>query len=54
MSERTRRVLLLADALAREMAHRDHELALGDAGDGLAPESVTEAPTESATIKETA
>ena len=61
MSERTRRVVLLADtqthmmpALAREMARRDHDLVLGDAGDGLAPDSTTEAPTESATIKETA
>ena len=41
-------------ALAREMARRDHDLVLGDAGDGLTPDSATETPTESATIKETA
>jgi NAD(P)-dependent dehydrogenase (short-subunit alcohol dehydrogenase family) len=48
MSERTRRVVLLADtqthmmpALAREMARRDHDLVLGDAGDGLAEELIS-------------
>ena len=45
MSQRTRRVTILADtqthmmpALAREMARRDHDLVVGDALDGLADE----------------
>jgi NAD(P)-dependent dehydrogenase (short-subunit alcohol dehydrogenase family) len=45
MTERSRRVVILADAqthmmpaLAREMAQRDHDLVLGDAADGLADE----------------
>lgn len=45
MTDRARRVVLLADsqthmmpALAREMARRDHDLVLGDAMDGLADE----------------
>ena len=45
MTERSRRVVILADtqthmmpALAREMARRDHDLVLGDAADGLADE----------------
>lgn len=45
MSERTKRVVILADAqthmmpaLAQEMARRDHDLVLGDAKDGLAEE----------------
>jgi glucose 1-dehydrogenase len=47
MTERTRRVAILADtkthmmpALAREMARRDHDLVLGDAIDGLGDELI--------------
>ena len=47
MSNRERQVVLLADsnthmmpALAREMASRNHDLVLGDAGDGLADELI--------------
>ena len=45
MNSREKRVVILADtqthmmpALAREMAHRNHDLVLGDAKDGLADE----------------
>ena len=46
-NQRNRRVVILADtnthmmpALAREMAHRNHDLVLGDARDGLADELI--------------